>query len=521
MADRDYFINYIIKTLVRGIEHHTIDGEFVVSRMSVTDEIIKQIVDEGERYEYSEKETRELIANIAENISWYPSVENITSCLNVYDLDVGTHVVLSFDDKQYGLVELSLICIYTGDFFVIYSQIPGIIYHDRLKIVNPIWSINHPVEFVPYRYKKKILNDNQVLRFDQLVSIDINRPSVIHEIYDSKTDSAKASKQEKSLLLSFLIDEIDRKTINGSLEKDYPSILEDGSAVGISSYTTNLLAKTAVRQTEKSPEIDNPFLPASFIYSHLSTEEQNTINELESEIKRLKKLPPIVKKQRGRTALLLTSIILFLVLGFMFLGAASLAIENSDLFDTLAATRDSLNTIVDYAVELEDNNNSLSQKLEGMQRIKYVAGSTKRYEVGENNSDKNWVEWFDVKYPVRIESFFTFASQSGNATVVAYDLSNKKIAEYNFTATGGQWQKISLKNFVLSEVGMYYFCVENTSISFGYHRTNNGEYSSFKQGALHVIGASSRKSAESANRDSSIIVTNYYQYFYSIQYSLL
>ena len=197
MANRDYFIKFIIKTLVRDIEHHTIDGEFVIGRMDVSDEIIAQIVEEGKRYEYSENETRELISNIAENISWAPSVEAISYNLDINDLEIGTHLVLKFDNTQYGMVTLSIICIDIGVFFVLKSQIPGIIYHDRLKAVNPLWSINNAVEFVPYRCNRKLLRANQVLRFGHLVGIDLLKPSAIHEIYDSKSDFAKKGNKGK------------------------------------------------------------------------------------------------------------------------------------------------------------------------------------------------------------------------------------------------------------------------------------------------------------------------------------
>lgn len=199
MADKDNFIKYIIKTLIKDVKPHTIEGEFVVGKLDVSDEIITQIIKEGARYDYSEKETRSLIANIAQSIVWTPSVEIIHDYLNVHGIEVGAHICLYFDNEQYGQISLSLICINTGRFFVLNSQIPGIIYHDILVSVNTLWHINHVVEFDPYRCQKRILDDRQVLRLDPIIGIELYKPSTVHEIYDSKsTFKTKTKKKAKS-----------------------------------------------------------------------------------------------------------------------------------------------------------------------------------------------------------------------------------------------------------------------------------------------------------------------------------
>lgn len=198
MADRDYFIKYIIKMLVRDIQPHTIDGEFVIGRIDISDEIIRQIVEEGKRYEYSEIESRNLIASVAENITWGPSVEQMMGSVNVHGIEIGTHLRLIFETKQYGYIYISLICIGTGDFFVLESQIPGIIYHDRLKTVNTVWNVNNAIEFVPLRCNKKLLEKNQVLRMNSVSGIEMYKPSIVHEIYDSKLTFKKKKRKQQN-----------------------------------------------------------------------------------------------------------------------------------------------------------------------------------------------------------------------------------------------------------------------------------------------------------------------------------
>lgn len=195
MANRDLFVKYIIKSLVKDVQPHTIDGEFTIGGINITDVIINRVVEEGFRYGYSERESRQLLADIADNISWNPSIETIKSPVNVRGIGIGAHLTLYFDNPQYGLICLSLVCIAVGEFFVLESQVPGIIYHDHVKAVNTQWNMGNFVELIPFRCRKPILEDNQVLRLGLLMSVDFYHPSTVHEIYDSKSSYRKAKKK--------------------------------------------------------------------------------------------------------------------------------------------------------------------------------------------------------------------------------------------------------------------------------------------------------------------------------------
>lgn len=324
------------------------------------------------------------------------------------------------------------------------------------------------------------------------------------------------SKNDKSQLLSFLIEEIDKKALKGTLDNDYSAIVEDGRTVGLSSYTINLIAKAAVLQNGKSPEIEHSVLPASFIYTHLPKEEQNTIKELEAELKKLKKTSPIIKKQKGRTALLIISIILFLLAGIFFLSSAGLALENNELNDKLVSARDSLETAERESRQLSHENKNLTNKISSIKSIKFMVGPN-RGTKEPGGKDNDYVEWIEVTYPVKIESFYTWASGTGDVTIVAYDSSHQKIVESRVTVNGETWQKVVLKDFILSQPGKYYLCLENTTVKLAYSSSSETEYARFKQGPLKLIGETS---INLANKNNPSINTGYYQYFYSIQYSL-
>ena len=198
MASRDNFVKYIIKALIKDIRCYTIDGDFSIGSIDVTDDLIDQIIEEGARYEYTEQETRELLTDVARNISWAPSVETVTNSVNVHDIGIGDHLVLHFDNRQYGSISISLLCSAPGRFFVLESEIPGIIYHDNLRSVNAKWNMGNAVEFKLFRCDTPILDSNQVLRIETLKSVDFYRPSIIHDIYDSKSTFMKAKKETKS-----------------------------------------------------------------------------------------------------------------------------------------------------------------------------------------------------------------------------------------------------------------------------------------------------------------------------------
>lgn len=164
-----------------------------------------------------------------------------------------------------------------------------------------------------------------------------------------------SSKKDKIQLFSFLIEEIDKKIVSGTIENDYASILEDGRAVGISSYTTNLLVKTAVRNSDKFLELETPILPESCIYTHLSKKETSKISELEKELSELRK-SPIIKKQKGRTFFIVTTVILLFLL--VLLNTKS---SNSGKNPNVAIIKKDTMAIMELdSTQFEKNNNEIT-----------------------------------------------------------------------------------------------------------------------------------------------------------------
>ena len=184
-----------------------------------------------------------------------------------------------------------------------------------------------------------------------------------------------SSKKDKIQLFSFLIEEIDKKIVSGTIENDYASILEDGRAVGISSYTTNLLVKTAVRNSDKFLELETPILPESCIYTHLSKKETSKISELEKELSELRK-SPIIKKQKGRTFFIVTTVILLFL--FVLFNAKGLNIRKNRNVDIIIQ-KDTMVIIELDSTQLEKKDNEVAslqkERIELNQRLKEVTSS--------------------------------------------------------------------------------------------------------------------------------------------------
>ena len=245
------------------------------------------------------------------------------------------------------------------------------------------------------------------------------------------------------------------------------------------------------------------------------------ITSLEDKVSNLTKQ----KKQTGWVALLAFVVIAMLIgmlalknifsdeISRMDMEAMELRETISKHLATIDETRDSLQEMSDTNALLLIENENFQNKIRSIQNMAFRGGSDRR--IDEPSMDNNWCEWIEVMSPINIVSFYTWASNSGTAVVVAYNEAHQKVAESVISVRGGQWQEVLLNGFSIKETGKYYLCMENTSVKFGYHSASASEDDFYRQGALHVIGATK------ANIDNPKINKGYYQYFYSIQYTLI
>ena len=113
---------------------------------------------------------------------------------------------------------------------------------------------------------------------------------------------------------------------------------------------------------------------------------------------------------------------------------------------------------------------------------------------------------------VRINYFYVHPDKTGYITIGLYNSYGSLITSCRAYVYANQWNKIS-SNFELSSYTKYFLALkENNGISLGYHSSNSSEFNNYQNGSLQILG--------SCNKDKKDYSTNYYQYFYSINYSL-
>ena len=102
--------------------------------------------------------------------------------------------------------------------------------------------------------------------------------------------------------------------------------------------------------------------------------------------------------------------------------------------------------------------------------------------------------------------------KSGYITIGLYNQYGTLVDSYRTYVSSNQWNKVSA-NFELSSYTKYYLAIkEANGISLGYHSSNSNEFNKYQNGSLQILG--------SCSKDKSSYNTSYYQYFYSINYSL-
>lgn len=151
--------------------------------------------------------------------------------------------------------------------------------------------------------------------------------------------------------------------------------------------------------------------------------------------------------------------------------------------------------------------NSYSSNYSG---ISYTVGASTIHSL--DGHDASYAQWLYTTRALHINYFYVHPDKTGYITIGLYNSSGSLITSCLVYVYANQWNKIS-PNFELSSYTRYYLALkENYGISLGYHRSNSSEFNSYQSGSLQILG-----SCKKGQKDYR---TGYYQYFYSINYSL-
>jgi len=196
MASNEQFVKFIIKNIVTNVEYDVSGDKFTINRIDISDDLIDKIISEGAKYGLNADNTRELITLVSSDIQIAPSIHRSYTNTEIKEIKVGCHLRLTFVNDKIGPIYIEIICLKTGRFFVISSNVPGLKYHDEILTINKVWNISYDIDFIVYRQGKIYPDKQSALRLSKLQAIEYFRPSVIHEIFDSQKHFTREELEE-------------------------------------------------------------------------------------------------------------------------------------------------------------------------------------------------------------------------------------------------------------------------------------------------------------------------------------
>ncbi len=184
--------------------------------------------------------------------------------------------------------------------------------------------------------------------------------------------------------------------------------------------------------------------------------------------------------------------------------------------DDLVAANDSMEQTIN---QLNNRNLELERTVSDLRRQLSSNYSSSSYTIGPSTShsigghDNTYAQWLYATKPLKINYFYVHPNNSGYITIGLYNSYGTLVSSSQVYVYANQWNKISPNNFVLSDYSKYYLAIyEANGISLSYHNSTSGEYSNYKNSSLQILG--------SCSKGKSDYGTSYYQYFYSINYSI-
>ena len=198
MANNEQLVKFIIKSIVSDVEYDVSGDKFTINRIDISDDLIDSIIAEGAKYGLNTDDTRELITHVSSDIQIAPSVHRSYTNTEILEIKTGSHLRLNFIHDKIGPVYIEIICLETGRFFIISTNVSGLRYHDEIISINKVWNISYDIDFIIYRQRKVYPDKQSALRLNKLQSIEYFHPSVIHEIFDSQKHFTKEELDEDS-----------------------------------------------------------------------------------------------------------------------------------------------------------------------------------------------------------------------------------------------------------------------------------------------------------------------------------
>lgn len=206
------FQKFIVKKTTNTVDYNPESNEFIINRISLSNEIMKQIFEEGRRYGLDQESCKEVINHITNNIVFSPSTNICKSQFDSRNIKKSQHVEIQFEHERKGLQSVQCIAIDKCRFIVLKSTIKGLNRLDELEPISLIWNPGFEIDFLVYRDGKRYPNVDTKLLIGKYKQVITFKPSLINEILDSEEDFSKNNlnsnisriKNKENMLFSWL-----------------------------------------------------------------------------------------------------------------------------------------------------------------------------------------------------------------------------------------------------------------------------------------------------------------------------
>lgn len=192
------FQKFIVKKITNTVDYNPEEDEFIINRISLSNEILKQIFVEGRRYGLDEDACSGVIKCVSNNIVFLPSSIICNGQFDSRSIKKGQHIEIQFDHERKGLQTIQFVSIDKCRFVVLKSSIKGLNKLDELEAISLIWNPGFEIDFLVYRDGKRYPDAKTKLLIGKFKQAITYKPSIINEILDSDDDFSKKTRKSNT-----------------------------------------------------------------------------------------------------------------------------------------------------------------------------------------------------------------------------------------------------------------------------------------------------------------------------------
>lgn len=183
----EYFEKFIVKQIVSTVNYDLETDEYIINRIHISDDVIRIIEEEGIRYGLDKRHVGQIIANISENIKTTPSTKLRYGSIDVGKLEIGSHIRINISHPNKGQRYVEMIVLDKYRFYILSSDIGGILFGDQLHALDGTWNNGCYIDFLLYRNSKREPNEDKIFRIGIISVVEMYLPPIVNEILDSSS----------------------------------------------------------------------------------------------------------------------------------------------------------------------------------------------------------------------------------------------------------------------------------------------------------------------------------------------